>query len=1785
MSSSRRFNAALGWVLGLVCMFSSARAGTLGLPGQAEIERSVLNEGNLSRLEAAFDKATKGGTVSIAALGGSITEGTGSYELSNRWSAHVADWFETTFPNATILRTNAGIGATGSRLGCHRIARDIQPANPDLVLVDFSVNDHAGENGGETMEGCVRQLLRLASNPAVLLVSMLRQDGSNVQDEHLSVSRYYALSHLSVRDAVWPRIAGGEIAWSDYSGDAVHPNRDGHPYIAALVTAYLERCLKNWKDGASSAAYVFPTKPLFGTTYDSGAVVRARDLRLSANKGFVPGTDRQGTKWNGVMVGSKPGDRMAFTTDAATLTLVYWKLHADFGRVRVTVDGKPLKTLDGWFSETWGGKAETCELFRDKPGQHEVEIEILNEKSAESNGNQFEICAILEQQATVRSATTAMGFSGKTYHVAMSGNDATYDGLSPFPTTTPGAGGKLLGPKRTVQAALNAAVSGDVVSVGEGVYEGVADFWLGATVAYLDKKRIYLRGAGKGKTVIRGSKGTTAGRCLTIHGADSNGTLVEGITFRDGETDADVQDSYQRGGGVYGNNSLTYFVDCAFKNCCANKEGGALYGAGAVLVRCLFDGNVSKCQDGGSAIFGQQLINGAYNCIFIRNGDPSYLNSVLNVCTPPGSGSTGSPFVNCTFVGNSTGAIPSQSYDAQYYNCIFTCHPSKALTRSSITAYYCGTDSYGTIASGNGSNFNASEASFTNFDYQVFSPATGDFRLTGDSCAVGSGNAEYCAISGGSAKLGFLPEEYLDTDYLGLPRFTAGRVSRGAVETPASVNSSAPALVKKPMKINGVLVDAVSVDLGLWVRTENYPAAARLEPADSSVPLYCFISSANSARFPDLQGGVWHVFEPVSTLTIAKPSGFWSKWVTGLNNLTTIDAAGIKWADSKLADYSQANGSEEHPYKTIQEAVDAAPNFGIVKVKRGTYAEGGVQDCHGASARVAVTDKSVRIEGVEGCEKTILKGAFHSDGQKTGANACRGFCLLNVTSGAYCGVGGFTITGCAGPAFETVGASSEALDYAGAAVMASVTSATFVRNQVYDCIISNNYAYSSPALFSGWAQRCVIADNHQEVLPGVNSVRGAACRYATLSSCLLYGNAKNGYVASVGHKSMAFNCTIHEGTSIRSMDDSSKVRVNTIFYGSNTGNPESDGAYAAGCICYEDANLKSSKNWMTVVDPLFADPAAHDYRVASLSPALSIGALGNNEYSYSKYAVGSLEGLPLAVDEGGAIMAGCCGETVASCDAGESGLTPSGIVMVDQDGQVTVTAADPRPLAGFLVNGQTVPATGSGRSYTWIATDPAYDRATIRAIYGTDWYVSPSGNDGNTGYTKDEPKKTLRGIMLAEGLQSGDTVHAAAGDYREGEMTNEVGNINNADVDRLPSRVVVKGGVTLIADEGPGTATIWGRWHSETERQGDNALRAVYLYANAVLDGFVVRDGSTRVKGGGVYEVNAGGCVCAPKAFPGAATAIIRNCEIFNGGARSAAGVYGGVIDHCHLHDHVTTSDTSSAMYSRLEHTVIDNSSRTAVALHCGIYSSVIYSSTSINNVQELTLGASGAGIENSIIVVPNGNGAVTPIKNMHHCIFSTGKCFELDPATCSDIIESATLEGVLDSDFRPVAGSPAIDEGSNELLEAHFGSDVTDLTGGQRIYNATVDIGAVEFDWRAQYAKDIGTRLTVVSASPEVEETDGGVTLTDASALDVVWRTEGKSCLMNVSLTGGGALTVRKANGEVVVRYAEDVSGPQSCKLNATGGSEELIFDYVGEGAATLTKFSRLSGLFMVVR
>ena len=87
-------------------------------------------------------KLKKGDTVNVAYIGGSVTGGTGSSDASKySWRARTTAWLQSKYPSATVNEINMGIGGTGSYLGAARFDNNIVSKNPDLVFVEFAVND------------------------------------------------------------------------------------------------------------------------------------------------------------------------------------------------------------------------------------------------------------------------------------------------------------------------------------------------------------------------------------------------------------------------------------------------------------------------------------------------------------------------------------------------------------------------------------------------------------------------------------------------------------------------------------------------------------------------------------------------------------------------------------------------------------------------------------------------------------------------------------------------------------------------------------------------------------------------------------------------------------------------------------------------------------------------------------------------------------------------------------------------------------------------------------------------------------------------------------------------------------------------------------------------------------------------------------------------------------------------------------------------------------------------------------------------------------------------------------------------------------------------------------------------------------------------------------------------------------------------------------------------------------------------------------------------------------
>ena len=191
-------------------------------------------------------------------FGGSITEGAGASSPATCYRALVTEWFRTRWPDAEIREIQAAIGGTGSDLGMYREEIDLLSGEPDLVFLEFAVND-----GGVPYERILRQgetiLKKLyAHNPYAEVLILLTTTGSvcallEKGGEYVSRSAYFTLAHhyaipaIDVGDPLHYAVirAGGDF--HTYTTDTVHPNDAGY----AIYTKTITEQMTKWLDGTT----------------------------------------------------------------------------------------------------------------------------------------------------------------------------------------------------------------------------------------------------------------------------------------------------------------------------------------------------------------------------------------------------------------------------------------------------------------------------------------------------------------------------------------------------------------------------------------------------------------------------------------------------------------------------------------------------------------------------------------------------------------------------------------------------------------------------------------------------------------------------------------------------------------------------------------------------------------------------------------------------------------------------------------------------------------------------------------------------------------------------------------------------------------------------------------------------------------------------------------------------------------------------------------------------------------------------------------------------------------------------------------------------------------------------------------------------------------------------------------------------------------------------------------------------------------------------------------------
>lgn len=362
-----------------------------------------------------LEKLAAGKDVRIGYFGGSIT-------AANGWRPKTLAWFQQQFPKATISEINAAIGGTGSDLGVFRYQQDVLQHKPDLVFVEFSVNDSGAqpEDIYRCMEGIVRQTWRADPTTDLCFVYTFvvgfAKDLSGglcprsaSADEHLA--EYYGIPAINVALRIAQMGEEGKVVFQAapndnapalagktvFSNDGVHPLDAGHDVYAQVISeAILERIQGHSKPGPHELK-----TPFRADNWEKAKLVPIDQKMLHGSWKVMDRQQGLGSCFSRqlpiIWEGTTPGDRIEFRFKG-TMVGLYDLVGPDGGQLVWSIDGKangPTPRFDSYCtyhrlaSLRIAGDLEdkehsvTLEIHPDQPDRSSVVDRIRNEPNFE----------------------------------------------------------------------------------------------------------------------------------------------------------------------------------------------------------------------------------------------------------------------------------------------------------------------------------------------------------------------------------------------------------------------------------------------------------------------------------------------------------------------------------------------------------------------------------------------------------------------------------------------------------------------------------------------------------------------------------------------------------------------------------------------------------------------------------------------------------------------------------------------------------------------------------------------------------------------------------------------------------------------------------------------------------------------------------------------------------------------------------------------------------------------------------------------------------------------------------------------------------------------------------------------------------------------------------------------------------------------------------------------------------------------------------------------------------
>lgn len=315
--------------------------------------------------------------ISAAFIGGSVTQGyMNLHVLESAYPAITADALrEMGYDVQCTICAEAGMDSLAGNVLADSV---IMPKHPDLVVLEFAINETTLQHSVLSFESLLRRLVSLPEHPVVCVLIMRNANDYSCESFMLPMAEHYGLPCISVRRGLNPAIGAGSLTWEDFADREGHPNPDGHALLAACLTELIHKA----RSAESTDTAADLPEPWLDAPFTSLHTVFPGDPCewIETRAETIPRME-----WYFRRAWQIDGESGSFTLKCRCRAIILFfetNTLPEYGTVRLTLDGKAVRhplmngaLLSGYSLYGWGNPRSIILLNQKTAQEHVLTLE------------------------------------------------------------------------------------------------------------------------------------------------------------------------------------------------------------------------------------------------------------------------------------------------------------------------------------------------------------------------------------------------------------------------------------------------------------------------------------------------------------------------------------------------------------------------------------------------------------------------------------------------------------------------------------------------------------------------------------------------------------------------------------------------------------------------------------------------------------------------------------------------------------------------------------------------------------------------------------------------------------------------------------------------------------------------------------------------------------------------------------------------------------------------------------------------------------------------------------------------------------------------------------------------------------------------------------------------------------------------------------------------------------------------------------------------------------------